>query len=94
MRRVVLACVASILVGLATGVVDAQELPGPQGPETGASRRQLWFLPIPGERLLMHAIVMRPPGPGPFPLAVINHGSIQAAQMREKYPLREYPILS
>ncbi len=93
MRRVVSA-VAGILLVLASGAVDAQELPGPQGPETGASRRQLWLLPIPDERLLMHAIVLRPAGRGPFPLAVINHGSIQSAQMREKYPLREYPIAS
>jgi dienelactone hydrolase len=68
--------------------------PGPQEPEAGPSRRQLWLLPIPGERLLMHAIVLRPPGPGPFPLAVINHGSIQSAEIRERYPLREYPIAS
>jgi len=96
MKRAILAAVAGILMTLAStpGPAVAQEVPGPQGPESGASRRQPWLLPIPGERLLMHAIVMRPPGPGPFPLAVINHGSIQAAQMREKYPLREYPILS
>src|SRR5262249_47510441 len=68
--------------------------PGPQGPEVGPSRRQLWLLPIPGERLLMHAAVLRPPGPGPFPLAVINHGSIQSQEIRQTYELREYPLVS
>ena len=68
--------------------------PGPQGPEDGAWRRQSWLLPIPGERLLMHATVLRPQGAGPFPLAVINHGSIQSQEAREKYPMPEYPIAS
>src|SRR4051794_24602619 len=53
--------------------------PGPQGAETGAWRSQKWLIPLPDEQLLMHATVLRPPGRGPFPLAVINHGSIQSA---------------
>ena len=72
----------------------AQPIPGPQGPEHGAWRRQLWFIPLPGERLLMHATVLRPPGAGPFPLAVINHGSIQSADVRAKYAMPQYPIAS
>ena len=96
MKRAILASVAGILMTLAStpGLAVAQEVPGPQGPESGASRRQPWLLPIPGERLLMHAIVLRPPGAGPFPLAVINHGSIQSEQIRERYQMREYPIAS
>jgi dienelactone hydrolase len=65
-------------------------LPGPQGPEGGAARRQLWFIPLPGERLVMHAVVLRPPGPGPFPLAVINHGSAQSSAQRAIFSPSEY----
>ncbi len=68
--------------------------PGPQGPEDGAARRQLWFIPIAGEQLLMRATLLRPPGNGPFPLAVINHGSVESADMRAKFPMPDYPIVS
>src|SRR5262249_19452635 len=109
MRCCMLPCLAGALIILAAALNPAsaqlnpgllesdagfQQNPGPQEPEAGASRRQLWLLPIPGERLLMRPIVLRPPGPGPFPLAVINHGSIQSQEIREKYPLREYPVAS
>jgi dienelactone hydrolase len=69
-------------------------LPGPQGFETGTARRQLWLIPLPGERLLMHAIVLRPPGPGPFPLAVINHGSSQSSAQRATFSPSEYASAS
>jgi dienelactone hydrolase len=68
--------------------------PGPQGAETGAWRSQKWLIPLPDEQLLMHATVLRPPGPGPFPLAVINHGSIQSADARASFLMREYAIAS
>jgi len=109
MRRIVCALVAGALAVLAFASAPAGAQPlsgpqgsedggwgllGPQGPESGAWRRQLWFLPIPPERVRIHAILLRPPGAGPFPLAVINHGSIQSAAVRETYPLREYPLAS
>src|SRR5262249_12865070 len=67
---------------------------GPQGPNEGMQRRQPWLLPIPGERVLMHATLFRPPGPGRFPLAVINHRTIQAADVRQKYRMPEYPLIT
>jgi dienelactone hydrolase len=70
------------------------QTPGPQGPEAETARRQLWFIPIPGEQLLMRATVMRPPGAGPFPLVVVNHGSVQSADMRAKFPMPDYPVIS
>jgi dienelactone hydrolase len=68
--------------------------PGPQGAEEGAWRRQLWLIPLPGERLLMHATVLRPPGPGPFPLAVINHGSSQSSFLRAQFTPSLYEHVS
>ena len=74
--------------------MPGRQMPGPQGPENGAARRQLWLIPLPGERLLMRLTLLRPQGAGPFPLVVINHGSIQSADVRSKYAMPEYPIAS
>ncbi len=68
--------------------------PGPQGPEQGAMRRQQWLIPFPGERLLMHATMLRPPGAGPFPLAVINHGSSQSSFLRSEFTPSLYEYVS
>jgi dienelactone hydrolase len=68
--------------------------PGPHGPQIGAARRQLWLVPLPGERLLMHTIVLRPKGDGPFPLAVINHGSTQNSVLRAAFNLSNYHKLA
>jgi dienelactone hydrolase len=60
----------------------AEPFAGPQGAEQGLLRRQKWLLPSPQPGVLMHTTVFRPPGPGPFPLAVINHGTTQNAERR------------
>jgi dienelactone hydrolase len=62
--------------------LGAQTRPGPQGPE-GELRRQDWLLLTPQPGFLMRAVVYRPIGAGPFPLAVINHGTSQNAALRE-----------
>jgi dienelactone hydrolase len=59
--------------------------PGPQGPEEGTYRRQLWLVPSQDKSVLMRTTVFRPEGAGPFPLAVINHGSVQNAEERRKF---------
>ena len=64
---------------------DAQGTPGPQGAEQGPSRRQLWLIPGPDNRILMRTVVHRPSGEGPFPLVVINHGSTQVSARRASY---------
>ena len=48
--------------------------------------------PIPG--LSMHATLFRPPGPGPFPLAVINHGSEEDAGERAAMPMPSFDTLT
>lgn len=42
----------------------------------------------------MHATVLRPPGAGPFPLMVMNHGSTQSAEQRLAMPMPTYHALS
>jgi dienelactone hydrolase len=76
----ILTCVAfALLVGAAS--LHAQSVPGPQGPET-EQRRQLWLIPSTERNVLMRSTVFRPPGAGPFPLVVINHGSSQRLEQR------------
>jgi dienelactone hydrolase len=65
---------------------------GPQGPEQHPGRRQLWLLPLRGQSMLMRATLLRPEGMGPFPLVVINHGSVQNADRRAKFRMPEYRV--
>lgn len=102
MRRTVAALLAaSLLLAAALAAPAAGEdlagglvRPGPQGPQIGAARRQLWLVPLPHERLLMHTIVLRPQGDGPFPLAVVNHGSNQNSMARAGFNLAAYHALA
>lgn len=38
----------------------------------------------------MRTILFRPPGAGPFPLAIINHGSFESAELRAQFPQPRY----
>jgi dienelactone hydrolase len=73
---------------------DAQITHGPQGPEEGAIRRQLWFIPTHDRVSMMRTTLFRPSGAGPFPLVVINHGSTQSEMQRAAYRLPEYAALA
>ena len=51
-------CVGLLLLAMLPSMTAAQTArpgpqAGPQGAEEGATRRQLWLIPIQGERLLM-----------------------------------------
>ncbi len=49
--------------------------PGSQGSADPQTGRELWLVPSQRPGLMMRAYLFRPPGEGPFRLAVINHGS-------------------
>jgi dienelactone hydrolase len=82
-------CLAAVCVGLLASLTAhaAGESPGPRGGEEGPYRRQLWLVPSPDPGTFMRATLLRPSGPGPFRLAVINHSSTQNAEQRAKFPL-------
>ena len=42
----------------------------------------------------MRALVLRPPGEGPFPLMLMNHGSSQSLEQRLDMALPEYEVLT
>src|SRR6185436_2414607 len=72
----------------------AQNSSGPQGPEEGVIRRQSWLIPAQDRSTMMWTTVFRPPGNGPFPLAVINHGSTQNELRRAGYAAPQYTALT
>src|SRR6185437_5435963 len=66
-----------VLIVLGTSIsmhrADAQIRYGAQGPEGTPNRRQQWLVPSPDPATPAHALLFRPPGDGPFPLALIAH---------------------
>ena len=58
------------------------------------NREQQWLVPSPDADIAAHAVLFRPPGDGPFPLALIAHASTQNALRRAQMPQPEYPALA
>ena len=77
----------------ATNAPGAPQVAGPQGGED-ATGGQLWLIPSPQSGLMMRAALFRPPGNGPFPLAVINHGTNQVTIDRVPMPMPDFPGLT
>ncbi len=82
---------------LVTGAMQgaaAQTRFGAQGAEAGSDRMQPWLVPSPDPDTPAHAVLFRPPGDGPFPLALIAHASTQNVLRRAQMPQPEYRALS
>jgi len=73
---------------------NAQTRFGAQGAEGGPNRRQQWLVPSPDPNIAAHAVLFRPAGEGPFPLALIAHASTQNALRRAQMPQPEYRALA
>jgi dienelactone hydrolase len=67
---------------------------GPQGAETAPDRAQQWRVPTPAPDRGAHAVLFRPPGDGPFRLAVIAHATTQNALRRAQMPQPDYRALA
>jgi dienelactone hydrolase len=73
---------------------DGLQVAGPKQGEATTPSGQLWLIPSPQPDLLMRATLFRPPGDGPFPLAVVNHGSDQVATERDRMAMPAFPALT
>jgi dienelactone hydrolase len=79
---------------LGVRAASAQPGPGAQGAEGEPHRRQQWLVPSPDPATAAHAVLFRPPGEGPFPLAVIAHASTQNVLRRAQMLQPEYRALA
>jgi dienelactone hydrolase len=83
-----------VLGVLCTQAAPAQTRFGAQGPESEPDRMQPWLVPSPDPATAARAILFRPPGDGPFRLAVIAHASTQNVLRRAQMPQSEYRALA
>jgi dienelactone hydrolase len=84
----------AVLAALGLTMASAQPGFGPQGAEGEPNRLQQWLVPSPDPATPAHAILFRPPGAGPFPLALIAHASTQNVLRRAQMPQPEYRALA
>ena len=67
---------------------------GPAAAEGGPDRMQQWLVPSSDPGTVARAVLYRPPGDGPFRLAVIAHASTQNVLRRAQMPQPEYRALA
>ena len=71
-----------------------QPVLGPAGSESAPIREQAWLVPSPDPDIAARAVLYRPPGDGPFRLAVIAHASTENVLRRAQMPQPEYRALA
>ncbi len=86
-----LGILAATLAGCQSVGGVAGALPAATETESGISDMTI---PVPGQTRPMSARLHRPAGTGPFPLAIINHGSDQRLEARARMPMPAYPALT
>ena len=87
-------CALVVLAMVCTQSATAQILFGAQGAEGEPNRMQQWLVPSPDPATSAHAVLFRPPGDGPFRLAVIAHATTQNVLRRAQMPQPEYRALA
>src|SRR6195952_1851147 len=87
-------CVLFALGALLARPAAAQVSLGAQAAEGAPDRRQQWLVPSPDSATAAHAILFRPPGEGPFPLAIVAHATSQNVLRRAQMPQPEYRALA
>ena len=83
-----------VLGAVETQSAAAEVRLGAQGAEGEPGREQQWLVPSPDPDTAAHAVLFRPPGDGPFRLAVIAHASVQNVLRRAQMPQPEYRALA
>jgi dienelactone hydrolase len=83
------------LAGLAAGALFPRTAGATTGPTglTEPGGLPVWRLPAGSGRTCL-AVVARPASAGPFPLALLAHGSTENAADRRRFPLPVYPVLT
>jgi hypothetical protein len=89
----------TVCVLVTPGALHAQpaaaQIPlGPHAPEGEPDRRRQWLLPSPDPATAAHAILFRPPGEGPLPLAIVAHATSQNVLRRAQMPQPECRALA
>jgi dienelactone hydrolase len=87
-------CALLSLGALLAQPASAQVSLGAQGAEAEPDRRQQWLVPSPDSAFPAHAILFRPPGDGPFRLAIVAHATSQNVLRRAQMPQPEYRALA
>src|SRR5665647_1324635 len=87
-------CALVVLAMVCTQSATAQILFGAQGAEGEPNRMQQWLVPSPDPATSAHAVLFRPPGDGPFRLAVIAHATTQNVLRRAQMPPVSYTHLT
>lgn len=87
---------AVLIAGLTMAAAANAQTPafGPLGPEGAPGRRQEWRVPTPDAATASHALLFRPQGEGPFPVAVIAHASVENEIQRAQMPQPDYAHLA
>ena len=85
-----------VVIGLGGLIAQAETQThfGAQALEGTPDRSQPWLVPSPDQATAARAILFRPPGEGPFPLAIIAHASTQNLLRRAQMPQPEYRALA
>jgi dienelactone hydrolase len=85
---------ALVVLGFVCARSATAQTLGAQGGEGEPNRMQQWLVPSPDPVTSAHAVLYRPPGDGPFRLAVIAHASTQNVLRRAQAPQPEYRALA
>ncbi|MGV7218469.1 alpha/beta hydrolase family protein [Bradyrhizobium sp. UFLA05-112] len=94
MRSLKLVVILCWLAMLAASPVCARSALGAAGAEGEPFRRQEWRVPTSDPTVAARALLFRPPGDGPFRLALIAHASTQNVLRRAQMPQPEYRALA
>jgi dienelactone hydrolase len=94
MQSINAVCALVVLATMCTQSATAQTRIGAQGAEGEPNRMQQWLVPSPDPATPARAVLFRPPGDGPFRLAVIAHASTQNVLRRAQMPQPEYRALA
>jgi dienelactone hydrolase len=86
-RRLRLGLLAVSMAMIAAACAMAQ-------PAVDTARELHWLIPYPGQDVAMHATVLLPSGKGPFPLAVVSHGTTESEKLRQDYDAPAFETIS